>query len=64
MICKYCGCEMIEGLIICPNCLKNAPTYNPVKELKKSLNNGKKCRSDFANRKNDEINQWYDMGLF
>ena len=29
MVCEYCGYEMVEGLIICPNCLKNTPNFKP-----------------------------------
>lgn len=30
MRCKYCGYEMVEGLIICPNCLKNIAEVKPI----------------------------------
>jgi len=61
MVCKYCGYEMIEGLVICPNCLKNIPGYNPLNTMIRKAKT-KKIRK--SNKKNDEINQWYDMGLF
>lgn len=61
MVCEYCGYEMVEGLIICPNCLKDTPNMKrsnvAVKWNKNKKNNG-------SNKKNDEINQWFDMGLF
>lgn len=31
MFCKHCGYEMIEGLIICPNCLKNIEEVKQIK---------------------------------
>lgn len=63
MICEKCGYEMIEGLILCPQCL--APTKNfkevPMPKLKKAR---RRKHRDSSNKKNDEINQWFDMGLF
>ena len=49
-VCPYCGTEMF-------------PT---VEEANKILqkNKNKVTRRKVSNKKNDEINQWFDMGLF
>ena len=62
MICKYCGYEMVKGLIICPNCLKNTQNIKHKVFINKKPRKIKENKS--SNKKNDEINQWFDMGLF
>lgn len=69
MVCLSCGKEIgdINKNIICPYC-----GFEQYKKPKKSdmilvdnfFRKTKKRKEKQSNKKNDEINQWFDMGLF
>lgn len=62
MLCFEC-LEEIGKQRVCPNC--GAEMFPTVKETEKILKrNTKMLKKKKSNKKNDEINQWYDMGLF
>lgn len=62
MICQKCGYEMIEGLILCPQCM--APTKNFKAVSMPAPKKERRHRRRDSNKENDEINQWFTMRLF